>query len=104
VRSISQQFQSVPGSIPVGAIVKTGTKWAVPAAKEGCCFIFASYYRASSVGISVGIGSNRRQKIFQIQLVMVLGDSGQGHQPMLLRSFGLAGQRTANLSYSRKKT
>ena len=30
------------------------------------------------VGISVGIGSNRRRTIFQIQLVMVLGDCRPG--------------------------
>ena len=30
------------------------------------------------VGISVGIGSSRRQKMFQIQLVMILGDCRPG--------------------------
>jgi hypothetical protein len=32
------------------------------------------------VGISVGIGSNRRRKLLQIQIVMELGGYGQGHQ------------------------
>src|SRR4051812_26867443 len=31
-------------------------------------------------------------------------DSGQGHQPTLLRSFGLAGQRTAPISRNSRKT
>jgi hypothetical protein len=46
-----------------------------------CCFIFASYTACQLVGISVGIGNNRRQKLLQIQLVMALGGyrSGAGH-------------------------
>jgi len=41
-------FESEPGSIPVGAIVETGTAWGVPAAGEPAYFIFASQYRASA--------------------------------------------------------
>jgi hypothetical protein len=40
------------------------------------CFIFASYAR-HLVGISVGIGSNQRQKLLQIQMVIELG----GYRP-----------------------
>jgi hypothetical protein len=43
-----------------------------------CCFIFASYTARQLVGISVGIGNNRRQKLLQIQMVMALGDYRPG--------------------------
>src|SRR5258708_17933366 len=43
-----------------------------------CCFIFfASYTARQLVGISVGIGDNRRQNLLQIQMVMALG----GYRP-----------------------
>jgi hypothetical protein len=46
-----------------GAIVKTGTAWAVPAAEEPAIFIFRANSARHLVGISAGIGSNRQQKI-----------------------------------------
>ena len=73
-----QQFRSERGSIPVGAIVKTGTAFAVPAAEGACCFIWRANSERHLAGISVGIGSNRRRKLSQIQLVMVLGNCRPG--------------------------
>ncbi|MCK1514659.1 hypothetical protein IVB22_19240 [Bradyrhizobium sp. 190] len=49
-----------------------------PLLQGACCFIFASYTAHQLVGISVGIGNNRRQKFLQIQMVMALGGIGQG--------------------------
>jgi hypothetical protein len=71
-------FESEPGSIPVGAIVETGTAWGVPAAGEPAILFLPANTARQLVGISVGIGSNRRLKLFQIQLVMVLGDCRPG--------------------------
>jgi hypothetical protein len=49
---------------------------------RGVCWFIFGFLRADTerdlVGISVGIDSNRRQKLFQIQLVMVLGDCRPG--------------------------
>lgn len=50
----------------------------LPAAWEpAVLFLLANTVR-QLVGISVGIGSNRWIKLFQIQLVMVLGDCRPG--------------------------
>ena len=58
--------------------METGTAWGVPTAWEpAVLFLLANTVR-QLVGISVGIGSNRRLKLFQIQLVMVLGDCRPG--------------------------
>jgi hypothetical protein len=51
-------FESEPGSIPVGAIVETGTAWGVPAARGACCLFLPANTVRQLVGISVGIGSN----------------------------------------------
>jgi hypothetical protein len=54
-----RDFESVPGSIPVGAIAETRTAWRVLAAVAASCFIFASNGARHLVGISVGIGSHQ---------------------------------------------
>jgi hypothetical protein len=79
-----REFESELGSIPVGAIVETGTAWGVPAAEELAVLFLRANTERHLVGISVGIGSNRRQKLFQIQLVMLLGDCRPG-APVALR-------------------
>jgi len=53
-------FESEPGSIPVGAIVGTGTASGVPAAGEPAILFLPANTARQLVGISVGIGSNRR--------------------------------------------
>jgi hypothetical protein len=58
----------------------------VPAAWEpAILFLLANAVR-QLVGISVGIGSNRRLKLLQIQLVMVLGDCRPGAPRFALRA------------------
>jgi hypothetical protein len=72
-----REFESELGSIPVGAIVETGTAWGVPAA-VGLDVLFLPAITAHHlVGISVGIGRHRRQKLPQFQMVMALG----GYRP-----------------------
>jgi hypothetical protein len=66
-----RDFESEQGSIPVEAIVDTGTGWRTPT-RRGALFIFASYAAGRLVGISVGIGSNRRGKLLYIQMVIAL--------------------------------
>lgn len=53
-------FESEPGSIPVGAIVETGTAWGVPAAVEPPVLFLPAKGARHLVGIFVGIGSHRR--------------------------------------------
>jgi len=53
-------FESEPGSIPVGAIVETGTAWGVPAAGELAILFLPANTARQLVGISVGMGSNRQ--------------------------------------------
>jgi hypothetical protein len=81
----SPGFESEPGSIPVGAIVETGRAWGRACCRGACCFIFATNTARQLVGISVGIGSNRRRKLLQIQMVMELGGyrpgAPDGHPP-----------------------
>jgi hypothetical protein len=55
-----RDFESEPGSIPVGAIVETGTAWGVPAAVEPPVLFLPANGARHLVGISVGIGSHRR--------------------------------------------
>jgi hypothetical protein len=80
-----RDFEAEPGSIPVGAIVESRTAWAEAAAEEFALYFCELIPARHLVGISVGIGSNRRQKILQLQLVMVLGDcrpgAPTGHPP-----------------------
>jgi len=60
IRSIRRDFESEPGSVPVGAIVETGSAWAVTAAEEpAVSFFLPANTVRQLVGISVGIGSNR---------------------------------------------
>jgi hypothetical protein len=66
-------FESEPGSIPVGAIVETGAAWGVPAAGEPTVLFLPAHTARQLVGISVGIGSNRRRKLLQVQMVIGLG-------------------------------
>jgi hypothetical protein len=57
--------------------VETVTAWGVPnAGKPAILFLPANTAR-HLVGISVGIGSHRRLKLLQIQMVMALG----GYRP-----------------------
>ena len=53
-------FESEPGSIPVGAIVETGTARGVPANGEPAILFLPANTARQLVGISVGIGSSRR--------------------------------------------
>ena len=61
------------------AIVETGTASGVPCCREPPALFFLANTARQLVGISVGIGSNRRSKLCQIQMVMVLSVAGQGH-------------------------
>jgi hypothetical protein len=58
--------------------VETGTAWAVPVAEEPAVLFLRANIERHLVGISVGIGSNWRRKLLQIQLIMVLGDCRPG--------------------------
>jgi hypothetical protein len=51
---------------------------AVPAAEEPAVLLLRANTVRHLVGISVGIGSNRRPKSLQIQFVMVLGNCRPG--------------------------
>ena len=73
-----RDFASNPGSIPAGAIVETGTAWAVTAAVEPAVLFLPANTPRHLVGISVGIGSSRRRKLMQLQPVMVLSDCRPG--------------------------
>jgi hypothetical protein len=55
-----REFDLEPGSIPVGAIVETGTALGVPAAVEPAILFLPANTARHLVGISVGIGSHRR--------------------------------------------
>ena len=55
-----REFESEPGSIPVGAIVETGTAWGVPTAVEPPVLFLPAITARHLVGISVGIGRHRR--------------------------------------------
>jgi hypothetical protein len=52
--------------------------WGVRAAAEPVVKSFLADTVRQLVGISVGIDSNRRRKLFRIQLVMMLGDCRPG--------------------------
>jgi hypothetical protein len=51
-------------------------------------FIFASYTAHRRVGISVGIGSNRRQKLLYIQMVMAVVECRPGAPFLNMRTLG----------------
>jgi hypothetical protein len=53
-------FDSEPGSIPVGAIVETGTAWGRAGCWEPAVLFLPANTARYLVGISVGIGSYRR--------------------------------------------
>jgi hypothetical protein len=55
-----RELESEPGSIPVGAIVETGTAWGVPAAGGPAILFLPANTARQLAGISVGIGSNLR--------------------------------------------
>jgi hypothetical protein len=57
--------------------VETGTASGVPAAREPAVLFLPANTARQLVGISVGIGSNRRRKLLKIQMVMELG----GYRP-----------------------
>jgi hypothetical protein len=73
-----REFESEPSSIPVGAIVETGTAWGVPAAVEPAVLSLPAIIAHHFVGISVGIGCHLRRKLLQIQIVMALGGNRPG--------------------------
>jgi hypothetical protein len=54
-----RHFESEPGSIPVGTLWRPERHGACPC----CCFILPANTARLLVGISVGIGNNRRQKL-----------------------------------------
>jgi hypothetical protein len=58
-------------------IVETGTAWGVPNARKAAILFLPANTARQLVGISVGIGSNRRGKFLQIQMVIALG----GYRP-----------------------
>ena len=59
------------------------------AAEELAVLFLRANTERHPVGISVGIGSNRRRKLFQIQLVMVLGDCRPGAPILAAAQLGL---------------
>jgi hypothetical protein len=59
----SRDFESEPGSIPVGAIVETGYGMGAPAGGESAILFLPANTARQLVGISVGIGTNRRRKL-----------------------------------------
>src|SRR5277367_3058529 len=95
IRSIRRDFESEPGSIPVGAIVETGTTWAVTAAEEPAVLFLPANTARYLVGISVGIGSSRRRKLPQLQLVMVLSDCRPGAPPVCGGQMGICAASAA---------
>jgi hypothetical protein len=55
--------------------------WGGPAAAEPVVEFFLANAVRQLVGISVGIDSNQRRKLLQIQSVVVLGDCRPGAPP-----------------------
>jgi hypothetical protein len=75
VRSIPPEIRSKPGSIPVGPIVEAEAACLLPGS---LLFYFCQpAQRVNFVGISVGIGNDRRQKLLYVQMVMAAG----GYRP-----------------------
>jgi hypothetical protein len=53
--------------------VETGAAWGRPAAGGARCLFLSAHTARQLVGISVGIGSNRRGKLLQVQMVIGVG-------------------------------
>jgi hypothetical protein len=69
--------------------------WGVRAAAQPAVLILPANTVRQLVGISVGIDSNQRRKLFQIQWVMVIGDCRPGAPRFALRATrGAATQST----------
>jgi hypothetical protein len=66
--------------------LETGTAWRAPTRRRACYFIFASYTARRLVGISVGIGSNRRRQLLY-QMVMAVVEYRPG-APFLMYAIG----------------
>jgi hypothetical protein len=78
-RQVDQPGSRVIAGFDSGrATVVIGTAWAVPAAEELADLFLRANTEHHVAGISAGIGSNRRQKKFYIQLVIALGDCRPG--------------------------
>jgi hypothetical protein len=73
-----RDFESEPGSIPVGGDCGDRIGIGVLAAGEPAVLFLPANTVRELVGISVGIGSHRRRKLLQIQIVMELGDYRPG--------------------------
>ena len=81
----------------------------MPAAGEPAVLFLLANTARQLVGISVGIGSHRRQKLFKIQLVMVLGGYRPGAPEIFFRAvifidqfgLGVGSDRGGDVSYSR---
>jgi hypothetical protein len=71
--------------------VETGTAWRAPTRRGACYFIFASYTARRLVGISVGIGSNRRRKLLYIQMVMAVVEYRPGAPEAMSMDNGMFG-------------
>jgi hypothetical protein len=97
-----RDFESEQGSIPVEAIVDTGTGWRTPT-RRGALFIFASYAAGRLVGISVGIGSNRRGKLLYIQMVIALVEYRPGAPTRLFKPVPKRPQPSAQCSETPEK-
>jgi hypothetical protein len=69
-------FESVPGSIPVGDCGNVNGM-AEPAAGEPVVLFLPANIAHQFVGISVGIDHDRRRKLLQIQMIMRLN----GYRP-----------------------
>jgi hypothetical protein len=71
-RPSPRHFESESGSIPVGTLWRLERQGACPAAGEPAVLFLPANTARLLVGISVGIGNNRWQKLVLIQIVMVL--------------------------------
>jgi len=72
-RSIRREFESEPGSIPVGAIVETRTHGAWPAAVEPLFYFCQLLPRVILLLFRWYRPAIDNENYFQIQMVMVLG-------------------------------
>jgi hypothetical protein len=80
-----RDLESEPGSIPVEAIVQTETARDVLTAGEPTVLFLPANAARQPAGISVGIGSNQRRKLLQIQMVIGLGGYRPGHHQAIHR-------------------
>jgi hypothetical protein len=78
LESIPPGFRVRAGFDTVRGAAETGRAWGVPAAGESAVLFLSANTACQLVGISVGIDSRRRQKLSQLQLVMVLSDCRPG--------------------------